>query len=73
MRTRTCRSRSWCDELEPERDLSHTPLFQVMFVLQNAPGGPIELAGLRLDPIEVVEVSAKFDVSLYLDGVSRRA
>jgi amino acid adenylation domain-containing protein/non-ribosomal peptide synthase protein (TIGR01720 family) len=53
-------------ELEVERDLSRTPIFQAMFVLQNAPGGPIELAGLRLDPIEVAEVSAKFDVSLYL-------
>ena len=35
--TRTCRSRSWSRSCAPERDLAHTPLFQVMFALQNAP------------------------------------
>jgi amino acid adenylation domain-containing protein/non-ribosomal peptide synthase protein (TIGR01720 family) len=54
------------NELEVERDLSRTPLFQAMFVLQNAPGGPIELAGLRLEPLEITQVAAKFDLSLYL-------
>ena len=36
------------EELEPERDLSHTPLFQVMFALQNAPARSCTLPGLTL-------------------------
>ena len=43
--TRTCPSSSWCDALQPERSLSHTPLFQVMFVLQNVPCRELRAAG----------------------------
>src|SRR5215212_3146789 len=34
------------EELQPERDMSHTPLFQVLFVLQNALRDELELPNL---------------------------
>ena len=52
------------EALQPERNLSHTPLFQVMFVLQNAPRQKIELADLTLTPLEIEMSSAKFDLTL---------
>ncbi|MEM7588505.1 MAG: condensation domain-containing protein, partial [Acidobacteriota bacterium] len=62
------------EELEPERNLEHTPLFQVMFVLQNTPAREGEVEGLRLQPLTSTEGTfAKFDVNLGLvehpDGV----
>ena len=54
------------EELRPERSLSHNPLFQVLFSLQNAPRQAFELAGLQLKPLEVAGSTAKFDLSLFL-------
>ncbi|VEP15782.1 conserved hypothetical protein [Hyella patelloides LEGE 07179] len=54
------------EELQPERSSSHSPLFQVMFALQNAPLGKLSLPGLTLKPIEIKSVTAKFDLTLSL-------
>jgi amino acid adenylation domain-containing protein len=52
------------EELQPERDLNHTPLFQVMFVLQNAPRQTLELSDLRLSLQETTSGTSKFDLTL---------
>ncbi|HKH48447.1 MAG TPA: amino acid adenylation domain-containing protein [Thermoanaerobaculia bacterium] len=54
------------EELQPERQLSRTPLFQVTLVLQNAPRTAIELPGLTLTPLEIDSRSANFDLNLQL-------
>jgi amino acid adenylation domain-containing protein len=54
------------EELAPERNLTHTPLFQVLFVFQNAPTGVLALPGLRWRRLEVDAGSAKFDLTLTL-------
>ena len=54
------------EQLGVERDLSQSPLVQVLFALQNAPGGPVELPGLRMAPVEVPTGTAKFELSVAL-------
>jgi amino acid adenylation domain-containing protein len=58
-------------ELQPERSLSHTPLFQVILTLQTAGGEAGALPGLEVSPVEAERVSAKFDLSLVLTPTSR--
>jgi amino acid adenylation domain-containing protein len=52
------------EELRLKRDLSRNPLFQVMFVLQNASMRATELPGLTLRPVEGDSETAHFDLSL---------
>jgi aspartate racemase len=52
------------EELRLKRDLSRNPLFQVMFVLQNASMRAVELPGLTLSPVEGDSETAHFDLTL---------
>ncbi|HET9284715.1 MAG TPA: amino acid adenylation domain-containing protein, partial [Candidatus Angelobacter sp.] len=52
--------------LQPERDLSRPPLFQVMLVLQNVPPGALELAPAKLSPFSLGTQTAKFEFTLIL-------
>ncbi|MES1243430.1 MAG: amino acid adenylation domain-containing protein [Acidobacteriota bacterium] len=54
------------EALQPERDLSRNPVFQVMFALQNAPRPELRLPGLTLAPVEREASTAKFDLTLTL-------
>ena len=53
--------------LQPERSLSYSSLFQVMFVLQNAPMEKVELPDVKLTSLETKSVAAKFDLSLSME------
>ncbi|HEX8472817.1 MAG TPA: non-ribosomal peptide synthase/polyketide synthase [Pyrinomonadaceae bacterium] len=60
------------EELHPVRSMSHTPLFQVMFILQNAPLGKLELPGLELHSFEIEGNRVKFDLTLALEETDGR-
>jgi amino acid adenylation domain-containing protein/non-ribosomal peptide synthase protein (TIGR01720 family) len=54
------------EELQPERHLSRSPLFQTTCMLQNAPRQELRLSGLALSPVDGENTTAKFDLSLAL-------
>ncbi|MGA2228491.1 MAG: amino acid adenylation domain-containing protein, partial [Syntrophobacteraceae bacterium] len=54
------------DEIRPTRDMSYSPLFQVMFAFQNVPGAAIELPELTLAPISIDCGSSMFDLTLFM-------
>lgn len=54
------------EALRPTRTLSHSPLFQVMFGLQNAPRPIIETPELELEFVDVETGTAKFDLTVSL-------
>jgi amino acid adenylation domain-containing protein len=55
------------EAVQPQRSLSHSPLFQSLFSLNNTPGsGVLELPELQLEPVERALDSTPFDLSLSL-------
>jgi amino acid adenylation domain-containing protein len=54
------------EELQPGRNLSHSPLFQVMFILQNASTEVLHLPELTIEPLKAEKNTANFDLTLSL-------
>jgi amino acid adenylation domain-containing protein len=56
------------EELQPERTLSHNPLFQVMFVLQQreAMAPRLDLPGIEAEALDLPELTVRFDLELHL-------
>jgi amino acid adenylation domain-containing protein len=52
------------EAIKPERSLSHAPLFQVLFILQNAPMEKLELPGVNIEILPSDTSTAKFDLTL---------
>ncbi len=53
-------------ELQPERDLSRNPIFQVMFALQNVPVSTLEFPALTASRILIETTRTRFDLEVYL-------
>lgn len=53
------------EALQPQRDMSHSPLFQAAFILQNAPFERFDLEGLTIEPFMAENPTAKYDLTLY--------
>ena len=52
------------EEMQPERTLSYTPLFQAMFVLRHDSSPELELGGLESTPLNMEVGTAKFDLTM---------
>ena len=59
------------EELQPERTLSHSPLFRVVLVLNNMVLPAIELPGLSLSAMDVHTGTSHFDLTLTLVETER--
>ncbi|MDJ0843510.1 amino acid adenylation domain-containing protein [Crocosphaera sp.] len=54
------------EELNPERNLSYTPLFQVLFALQNVPKSTLEIPEVTVKTMKIERSLSKFDLSLFM-------
>ncbi len=57
------------EELQPERDQSRTPVFQVMFVMQGDNRQVVQLPGLKLAPMSARTNVAKFDLTCWVQDM----
>src|SRR6185369_7996202 len=59
------------EEIQPDRDLSRTPLFQVMFVFQNATQAELHVSDLSIDFLTADSGTARFDLTLSIADTPR--
>ncbi|MEM9486114.1 MAG: condensation domain-containing protein, partial [Cyanobacteria bacterium P01_F01_bin.116] len=59
------------EAIQPKRTLAHSPVFQVLFVLQNTPITALELPGLTLTPVAEETQIAKFDLTLEVEETAQ--
>ncbi|MEM1168725.1 MAG: amino acid adenylation domain-containing protein [Cyanobacteria bacterium P01_H01_bin.35] len=59
------------ETLKPERSLSYTPIFQVIFALQNAPMKPLELPEVSFNWLQMESAKAKFDLTLSMEETEK--
>lgn len=62
------------EEIQPARDMSHSPIFQVAFVYQNIPPGQsVEMTDLTIEPLEAETITTNYDMTLTMtegtDGI----
>ncbi|NEO77192.1 non-ribosomal peptide synthetase [Moorena sp. SIO4G3] len=55
------------EALQPERNLSYSPLFQVMFVLQNIPIKSLQLDDLTWEQLSLETSTSRFDLTLIME------
>ncbi|MFJ7156742.1 non-ribosomal peptide synthase/polyketide synthase [Streptomyces sp. NPDC101118] len=55
------------DSVQPERDLSRTPLFQAAFTLHESRTAAYDLPGITVEPFEVPSGIARFDLQLLVE------
>ncbi|MEA5574016.1 amino acid adenylation domain-containing protein [Calothrix sp. UHCC 0171] len=58
------------EALHLERSLSYSPLFQVMFAMENTAMGELQLPDVTLTPFKQQNTTAKFDLTLSIDETS---
>jgi amino acid adenylation domain-containing protein len=65
------------EALQPARSMSHSPLFQVAFDVQNLPTQALQLPGLVIRPFKVEGSTSKYDLHLFVmegeDGLTVKA
>ncbi|MBQ0984632.1 amino acid adenylation domain-containing protein [Streptomyces sp. F63] len=58
------------DELQPERDMSRTPLYEVAFTLHERGGESVKLPGLGVEPVTATGGVAKCDLELQVNSTA---